>query len=54
MLEVSSFLVTGLSLTLLEGALGSEGIDLSLTIGCLLLEFSKTGNLSLLLFLDSS
>lgn len=53
-LEVSSFLVTGLSLTLLEGALGSEGIDLSLTVGSLLLELSKAGNLTLLLLLNSS
>jgi hypothetical protein len=50
-LEVSSFLVTSLSLTLFECALGSKSVNLGLPVGSLLLEFSKASNFTLLLFL---
>jgi hypothetical protein len=43
-----------LSLTLFKSSLGSQGIDLSLSILCLLLEFSQALHLSLLLFFDPS
>ena len=52
-LKVSSLLVASLSLTLLECALGPECIDLSLSVSSLLLKFSETSDLALLLFLDS-
>lgn len=51
-LEVPALLVAGLSLPLLEGALGSEGVDLGLSVGSLLLELSETSDLTLLLLLD--
>ena len=53
MLKVSSLLVACLSLTFLKCALGSECIDLSLSISGLLLKFSEASDLALLLLLDS-
>ena len=53
LLVLESFSLTSLSLSLLEGSLGSEGIDLSLLISSLLLLVSKLLSFSLLLILDS-
>jgi hypothetical protein len=48
-----SFSFSGLSLSLFEGSLGSQGIDFSLSISSLLLEFSESLDFFLLLLFDS-
>ena len=50
---LKSFSLPSLSFTFLESSLGSKGIDLSLSIGSLFLEFSQSLDFSLLLVLDS-
>ena len=50
---LESFSLPSLSFTFLESSLGSQGIDLSLSISSLLLEFSKSLDFSLLFVLDS-
>ena len=52
LLVLESFSLPGLSLTLLEGSLGSECVNFGLSISCLLLELSESLDLSLLLVLD--
>lgn len=53
-LLISNLLSASLALTLFEGTLGTESIDLRLSISSLLLHFTETGNLLLLLFLDAA
>jgi len=48
------FLAAGLTLTFFEGALGTEGIDLGLTIGGFLLHLAEAGNFLLLLLLETT
>ena len=52
-LHVTALLVASLALALLEGALGTQGIDLRLAVRSLLLELAETSNLALLLLLDA-
>ncbi len=52
-LKVPSLLIASLALAFLEGTLGTESIDFSLSISGLLLEFSKASYLAFLLFLDA-
>ena len=52
-LEVTALLFTSLALTLFKCTLSTECIDLSLTIGSLLLKLPESGNLALFLFLDT-
>lgn len=50
---LESFSFSGLSITLFESSLGSEGVDFSLSISSLFLELSQALDLTLLLLLDS-
>ena len=54
LLMVSNLLGTSSTLSLLESSLGSQGVDLGLSVGGLLLQFSKTSDFELLLFLDAA
>lgn len=45
---------TSSTLTLFECTLGTQGVDLTLTVSCALLKLSKSLNLKLLLFLKSA
>lgn len=49
-----ALLLAGLALTFFEGSLGSESINLSLTIGSLLLHSSEAGDFVFFLFFDAS
>lgn len=53
-LLLSDLLAAGLALTLFEGTLGTESINLRLSVGSLLLHLTETGNFLLLLFLDAA
>lgn len=53
-LSLFAFVLAGLALSLLEGALGTESINFTLSVSCALLEFSKTLNFELLLLLDTA
>ena len=53
LLLLESFAFSGLSLTLLESSLCSEGIDFGLSIGSFLLELSESLDFSFFLFLYS-
>ena len=53
-LRLFFLLSTSFTLTLFEGTLGTQGVDLTLTVGCTLLKLSKSLNLKLLLFFNSA
>ena len=53
-LSLLALLSSSLALALLEGTLGAEGVDLTLTIGSTLLHLSQTLDLLLLLLTDAS
>jgi hypothetical protein len=53
MLQVTAFLFTSLSLSLLERSLRPQSVNLSLSVGCFFLKLTKSSHLSLLLLLDS-
>ena len=52
-LQIPTFLLTCGTLALFKGTLGTEGIDLSLSISSLLLEFTEACDLTFLLLLDT-